>query len=110
MHEPELRRQYMRFGPLSAAALVWSDPLEATPECDETDDNIEGPFYKAGAPDRSTLVARGMPGVPLIVTGRVMSTQCKPLAGAVLDVWQCDAYCVYDNNGYTLRGKLHSDD
>ena len=110
MHEPELRRQFLRFGALSAAALVWSDPLEATPECDETDDNIEGPFYKAGAPDRSTLVDRGMPGLPLIVTGRVLSTQCKPLAGAVLDVWQCDANGVYDNKGYTLRGKLHSDD
>ena len=38
-------------GAVSAAALVWSSALEA--ECDATDDNIEGPFYKAGAPERT---------------------------------------------------------
>ena len=95
-------------GALSAAALVWDNPLDA--ECDhETEDNIEGPFYKAGAPERSALLEPGMKGMPLTITGRVLDTRCRPLAEALLDVWHCDAEGVYDNKGYTLRGKIHAD-
>jgi len=108
MEQPVLRRQILRLGALSAAALVWSDPLDA--ECEhETEDNIEGPFYKVGAPERSALIEPGMKGTPLTITGRVLNTQCQPLAYALLDVWHCDADGVYDNKGYTLRGKLRTD-
>ena len=108
MEQPVLRRQILRLGALSAAALVWSDPLEA--DCDAaTEDNIEGPFYKAGAPERSALVEPGMKGTPLTITGRVLNTDCKPLAYALIDIWHCDADGVYDNKGYTLRGKIHTD-
>jgi len=108
MDELILRRRVLRLGGLGATALVWG-PLGAAPECVETEDNIEGPFYKAGAPDREVLAEPGMPGTPLVVRGRVMNTSCEPLAGAILDVWQCDAAGVYDNTGYTLRGKIHAD-
>jgi len=107
MENPILRRQILRLGAVSAAALVWSSPLDA--ECDETQDNIEGPYYKAGAPERTTLIEPGMKGVPLAVSGRVLNTRCEPLAHAVLDVWQCDADGVYDLKGFTLRGKLQAD-
>ena len=108
MEQPVLRRQILRIGAYSAAALVWGGALDA--DCDrETDDNIEGPFYKAGAPERSALVEPGMKGTPLTITGRVMNTACQPLAYALLDVWQCDADGVYDNKGYALRGKIHAD-
>ena len=107
MEQPILRRELIRMGAVSAAALVWSSALEA--ECDATDDNIEGPFYKAGAPERTALVEPGMKGTPLTVTGRVLNTDCQPLAHAILDVWQCDADGVYDNKTYTLRGKIQAD-
>ena len=35
-------------------------------------------------------------------TGRVLNTDCQPLAHAILDVWQCDADGVYDNKSHTL--------
>jgi protocatechuate 3,4-dioxygenase beta subunit len=108
MEQPILRRQILRFGAVSAAGLVWTHPLDAA-QCDETEDNIEGPFYKAGAPERTALVEPGMKGTRLTITGRVLNTQCRPLAYAVLDVWHCDADGVYDNKGYTLRGKIHAD-
>ncbi|MGH9662645.1 MAG: hypothetical protein ACRD96_29110 [Bryobacteraceae bacterium] len=109
MKAAELRREFLRVGGLGAVALVWTDALEATPECDETEDNIEGPFYKEGAPERESLVEKGMPGTPLVVSGVVMTTACRPIANAILDVWQCDAAGVYDNTGFTLRGKLQAD-
>ena len=50
-----------------------------------------------------------MTGTKLTVTGFVFSTNCQPLARALIDVWQCDAAGVYDNVGYRLRGHLFTD-
>jgi protocatechuate 3,4-dioxygenase beta subunit len=86
--------------------------VEPTPSRQEdTEDSIEGPYYRAGAPLRSTLVEPGMPGTRLLVTGRVLSSHdgCAPLAGARLDFWQADATGEYDNTGYALRGVFLTD-
>lgn len=77
--------------------------------CEPTADNIEGPFYKPGAPSRATLAGDGVRGERLVIVGRVASTACAPLAGAVLDIWQADARGAYDNDGWGLRGQLTSD-
>lgn len=64
---------------------------DATPECRDTDDNIEGPFFKPSSPERSDLVEAGMGGVRITIRGRVFGTGCGiVLAGAVLDFWQAD--------------------
>ncbi len=72
--------------------------------------NIEGPFYKAGAPHRAVLVDAREPGERLVITGSVLTTSCEPITGAELDVWHADARGGYDNDGYHLRGKLVTDD
>lgn len=108
MEDVVLRREFLRVGGAGATALVWGSVLEAG-ECDETEDNIEGPFYKAGAPERTAMVESGTPGTPLIVSGRVLDTRCQPVPNAILDVWHCDADGVYDNTGYKMRGKLQAD-
>jgi catechol 1,2-dioxygenase len=76
--------------------------------------NIEGPYYREGAPMRSRLADPGLPGIPVVVRGRVLAADCRaPIAGALLDVWQADADGHYDNDGHTgklepirLRGKF----
>ena len=103
------RRDFLRTAGLGVPALILSNPLIATPTCVETEDNIEGPYYKPGAPERANLVESGMPGVRLIITGRVLSTQCDPLADALLDVWQADHSGQYDNQKFRLRGQLYTD-
>lgn len=82
--------------------------LDATPQCEEgpTEDQIEGPFYRAGAPDKSVLVEDGDPGVRLSVSGKVLAVDCSVLAGALLDVWHADDAGAYDQTGYHFRGKL----
>lgn len=86
------------------------DGDDAPPEsCVATADNIEGPFYKAGAPNRATLVAPRDPGERLVLTGTVRNTRCEPIAGAVLDIWHADARGDYDNDGWGLRGTLTTD-
>jgi protocatechuate 3,4-dioxygenase beta subunit len=108
MYRPELRRQFLRFGAVAAASLVW-EPSVGAAECAETEDNIEGPFYKPGAPERASLWEPGMEGTKLVVSGRILDTHCRPISYATLDAWQCSANGVYDNDGYTLRGKQKTD-
>jgi len=103
------RREFLRTAGVGVPALILcTPPLLATSTCVETEDNIEGPFYKPGSPERANLVENGMPGVRLTVTGRVLSTQCDPLSDARLDVWQADHSGQYDNQGFRLRGRLYT--
>ena len=74
-----------------------------------TSPNMEGPYYKAGAPERANLIDAGMPGQPIRISGHVFDQDCNPLPGAKVDFWQADAGGVYDNEGYTLRGYVVTD-
>jgi protocatechuate 3,4-dioxygenase beta subunit len=69
----------------------------------------EGPYYKSGSPERSSLLENGTPGTVLVLSGLVVGQDCSPVANAWLDFWQADASGAYDNAGYTLRGHLYSD-
>jgi len=69
----------------------------------------EGPYYKPNSPERASLIEPGMGGTKLIVTGYVLTTNCQPIANALLDFWQADDKGAYDNVGYRLRGHLFTD-
>ncbi|MGH8482233.1 MAG: hypothetical protein ACRES8_07225 [Nevskiaceae bacterium] len=84
-----------------------------TPGCREagaTESQIEGPFYTPGTPLRTDLRERATVGTPLVIQGRVLSTDCRPIAGAVLDFWSCDGAGAYDNDGFKLRGHQFTND
>lgn len=95
---------------LGAAVFLAPYALGGTPEFLETEDNQEGPFYKAGAPKRWSLADREMRGTPFELTGRIFNTKGVPLPGAELDVWQANDSGDYDNSGFTLRGVVTADD
>jgi protocatechuate 3,4-dioxygenase beta subunit len=83
-----------------------------TPEAAEltlTPTQIEGPYYKIGSPQRSSLIERGITGTPLVLTGRVVNERGKPISGAVLDFWQSDDRGNYDMVGNRLRGHVFTD-
>jgi len=79
---------------------------EASGQCSgqPTPAQTEGPYFKPGSPMRTSLVEPGMAGTRLALSGRVLSRDCRPIAGARLDFWQADASGSYDNAGYRLRG------
>lgn len=89
-----------------AAVLI---PTPACEDADGTPAQTQGPFYTPETPRRTTLREPGMPGTPLTIDGRVLTTDCRPVAGAILDVWSCDADGAYDNTGYRLRGHQFTD-
>jgi protocatechuate 3,4-dioxygenase beta subunit len=121
VHDELTRRRLLELGlalpPLAAILAGASDasaePLAATAACDDGDDptepQTEGPFFTPRSPRRRSLLAPGLPGTRLTLTGYVLSTRCRPVRGALLDFWQADARGIYDNEGYRLRGHQLTD-
>ncbi len=90
-----------------AAASV---QIECTPPARLTPAMTEGPYYKAGSPERTSLLQEGIPGTPLDLSGYVLTSDCQPVVGAWLDFWQADGQGQYDNVGFNLRGYQFTDE
>lgn len=91
-------------GPAGGAQLLACTPGQAT-----TIAQTEGPYFKSGSPQRTSLIQPGTQGTRLTVSGFVFSRSCKPLANVKLDFWQADNRGNYDNTGYTFRGHQFTD-
>jgi protocatechuate 3,4-dioxygenase beta subunit len=95
---------------LLLAALAWPMAGRAQSQCGlPTPEDMEGPFYKAGAPSRVSLVEPGSKAEKLVLSGVALSFDCKPLAGVKLDIWHADDKGEYDNRGFRYRGLLVTD-
>jgi protocatechuate 3,4-dioxygenase beta subunit len=93
-----------------AAVLALPLAVRAEQKCvDLTPEDIEGPFYKAGAPQRASLVEPGSSAQKIALSGTVRDTECRPLADVTLDIWHADAEGNYDNAGYRYRGTVRTD-
>lgn len=68
-----------------------------------------GPFYTPRTPRRADLREPGTNGEPLVLEGLVLTPDCKPLGGAVVDIWHCDERGRYDNDGFRYRGHQFTD-
>lgn len=88
--------------------LAGSANLGAAPSCpaEPTSADQEGPYYSTAAPERDNLREPGMAGRPILLSGVVFDADCRPLAGARVDLWHADAEGEYDNAGYRLRGQV----
>ncbi|RZI78033.1 MAG: catechol 1,2-dioxygenase [Variovorax sp.] len=76
-----------------------------------------GPFWRANAPDcecGDSIARSGTPGIPLEVSGVVRDLQGRPLADAMVDVWQASPVGLYENQDpsqedMNLRGRFRTD-
>lgn len=93
-------------GPADDRALGLAAPLECTAG---TRTQTAGPFYTPLTPRRDTLREPDTGGETLVLEGLVLSPDCQPLAGAVIDIWHCDELGHYDNRGFRYRGHQFSD-
>ena len=93
---------------LGAALLV---PLEGLAQtCGViTPRQTEGPFFKTDSPLRTSLIEGGSPAQRLLLTGTVLTPECKPVPNALLDFWHSDEQGAYDNRGFRYRGHQHAD-
>jgi protocatechuate 3,4-dioxygenase beta subunit len=100
--------------------LAWRDAfaqsMPPTPACGgdvgtvpATRPQTAGPYYTPDSPRRASLIEKGDTGPQLLLAGRVLTTACRPVPGALLDIWQCDAAGEYDTVGFRHRGHLFAD-
>lgn len=117
----ESRREALRLFLAAAAGLAGGGNLAAqpsglpkTPECGDADDltprQTAGPFFTPDSPEKTSLVVPGDPGMRLDLSGRVLTADCKPVSGALLDFWHADDSGRYDLKGYRYRGHLFTQD
>src|SRR4051794_18753500 len=87
--------------------------LAATPACADGDEptlpETEGPFFRPRSPLRGDLREPDMGGVPVELSGYVLTRSCRPIAGALVDLWHADKKGEYDNSGFRLRGHVFTD-
>lgn len=81
-----------------------------------TDSTVLGPYYWEGAPEMpaGANLAVGVKGEPAFYSGRVLSSDGTPVAGAVLDIWSGDGEGNYDMQmpedvGMKARGRIRTD-
>jgi protocatechuate 3,4-dioxygenase beta subunit len=94
-------------GPRPAAETTDADAAAVTgttPGCVARPRQTEGPYFVNTRlersdirtdPSRSEAVSEGTPLELTFHVSRIDGNRCSPLAGAVVDVWQCDANGVY---------------
>jgi protocatechuate 3,4-dioxygenase beta subunit len=74
----------------------------AAQQCRVLKDSVEGPFYFCTNPGAADI-ARGLPGAPLVIALRAVdAATCKPIEGAVIDVWHCDASGLYSGHNLVV--------
>jgi protocatechuate 3,4-dioxygenase beta subunit len=98
---------------LLAPAFAQASPLPLTPECRDgaaaTVAQTEGPFFRADAPLRRDLAADVPGGARITIGGFVVDVACRPIAGALVQIWHADDAGAYDNRGQRLRGQQRTD-
>jgi protocatechuate 3,4-dioxygenase beta subunit len=86
-------------------------------DCDDpiTPSVPEGPFYKRQNLNR-TDIRENKTGIPVDYLFKVEDKHCKPIEGAVVDIWQCDRDGIYSDfkqentiNQTWLRGYQKTD-
>ena len=117
-HKLASRRQILASGAATGLVLAADDALaqpllSPTPACHDGDvptrPEIEGPFFKPASPLRGDLREPGLAGRPVELSGFVLTRACRPVAGALVDLWHADDQGEYDNKGFRLRGHQFAD-
>jgi protocatechuate 3,4-dioxygenase beta subunit len=126
MEKPITRRaSLLTLGGLAAGALGWKTDAALSAgdgpagvasgaiSCVLTPEMTEGPYYVSGEKVRRDIT-EGHPGVPLELALTVVNAStCKPIKGASVDIWHCDALGVYSgvqgNTGTFMRGLQRTD-
>ena len=112
------RRHFLATGALGGLTLTAyeaaaQEGLPPTPACHDRDEptmpQIEGPFFKPKSPLRSNLRKSGISGRPIALFGVVQTRRCRPIAHALVDLWQANDDGDYDNTGFHLRGHVFTD-
>src|SRR5438552_15666008 len=110
------RQEFILFSDTLGVSMV-VDLIDHRKPAGATESTVFGPFHRLGAPEMpegGNIAHRDQTGVPALVSGRVLDLEGRPIAGAVLDVWQTQSNRLYDSqdqnlDGLHMRGKFKTD-
>jgi hydroxyquinol 1,2-dioxygenase len=110
------RQEFILFSDTLGVSMVVDLIGHRKPE-GATESTVFGPFHRLGSadlPPGGNIAHRDTAGIPTLVSGRVLDLGGKPIAGALLDVWQTQSNGLYDSqdsnpNELHMRGKFHTD-
>jgi catechol 1,2-dioxygenase len=110
------RQEFILFSDTLGVSMV-VDLLSHRKPDGATESTVFGPFHRLGAPELppgGNIAHLDTAGVPTLVEGRVLDLDGRPIAGAVLDVWQAQTSGLYDSqdaglDGMHMRGKYRTD-
>jgi len=88
-------------GASSLALVAATMGLISSNVCAVMPETTEGPYYIDPKLVRQDIT-EGRSGIPLRMQLQVVTADCRPLAGARIDIWQCDAQGDY--SGYANMG------
>jgi hydroxyquinol 1,2-dioxygenase len=92
------RQEVILFSDVMGVSML-VDSINNRLDTGATPTTVEGPFHVADAPEVANggNMAKGAPGIPTFVTGKVRSLDGAPVAGALLDLWQTDGEGLYES-------------
>jgi hydroxyquinol 1,2-dioxygenase len=110
------RQEFILFSDTLGVSMV-VDLLDHRKPDGATESTVFGPFHRLGAPEMpmgGNIAHRDRTGTPALVSGRVLDLDGKPIANALLDVWQTQSNGLYDAQDehpdeLHMRGKFRSD-
>ncbi|MGH7098206.1 MAG: intradiol ring-cleavage dioxygenase [Stellaceae bacterium] len=110
------RQEFILFSDTLGVSMVVDLLNHRKPE-GATESTVFGPFHRLGAPEMpqgGNIAALDRSAAPALVGGRVLDPDGKPIAGALLDVWQAQSNGLYDSQdqqveGLHMRGRFHTD-
>jgi protocatechuate 3,4-dioxygenase beta subunit len=106
--EPQSETAVPRGGSRAGKTVPQPDP-PGPGELRQTPREIEGPYFRLGAPQRSNLLEPG-DRPEIVITGRVLNETGTPIPGAVVNLWSSDAVGNYDMLGYRYHGYVITND
>ena len=110
-----IRQEYILLSDTLGVSMV-VDLINHRKPAGATESTVFGPFHRDGAaelPAGANMATADPKGVPAVISGRVVDTAGKPVAGALLDAWQANSDGFYDSQLPThdtlqMRGKYRS--
>jgi hydroxyquinol 1,2-dioxygenase len=110
------RQEFILFSDTLGVSMV-VDLLNHRKPDGATESTVFGPFHRQGAPEMAwggNIAHLDRTGMPTLVGGRVLDLEGRPIAGALLDVWQAQTSGLYDSQDpqvheMHMRGKFRTD-
>jgi catechol 1,2-dioxygenase len=95
----DIRQEFILLSDTLGVSMV-VDLISHRKPAGATESTVFGPFHRPGAPDMpqgGSIAGADARGTPAVVHGRVLDPAGRPIAGALLDVWQANADGFYDS-------------